>query len=57
MKLDIRSQATGRLALEWPTLQRGADIYILTTECPAYTAGATFQPEVEEVGSRLSDVC
>jgi hypothetical protein len=31
MKLDIRSQATGKLALEWPTLQRGADIYILTT--------------------------
>jgi hypothetical protein len=31
MKLDIRSQATGSLALEWPTIQRGADIYILTT--------------------------
>jgi hypothetical protein len=31
MKLDIRSQATGSLALEWPTLQRGADLYILTT--------------------------
>jgi hypothetical protein len=31
MKLDVRSQATGRLAIEAPTLQRGADIYILTT--------------------------
>lgn len=31
IKLDLRSQATGSLALEWPTLQRGADIYILTT--------------------------
>ncbi len=31
MKIDFRSQATGKLALEWPTLQRGAELYILTT--------------------------
>ena len=31
MKIDFRSQATGKLALEYPTLQRGADIYILAT--------------------------
>ena len=30
-KIDLRSQATGKIALEWPTLQRGAGIYILTT--------------------------
>jgi hypothetical protein len=30
VKIDLRSQCTGSAAVEWPTLQRGADFYIYT---------------------------
>jgi hypothetical protein len=30
VKIDLRSQATGCGAIEWPTLQRNAEIYVYT---------------------------